>query len=53
MAGLFSYGYVVLLSDFYLLLMHVQTVGNISYPMGDWAAPGIEYKVDLLSAFFW
>ena len=35
-----------------LLLIHVQTVGNISYPMGDWAAPwGIEYKVDLLSAF--
>ncbi|MBL24163.1 MAG: cation:proton antiporter [Rhodospirillaceae bacterium] len=35
-----------------LLLLQVLAGGPISYPIGDWAAPwGIEYKVDLLSAF--
>ena len=34
------------------LLREVLSVGAISYPIGDWAAPiGIEYKIDLLSAF--
>tara|TARA_B100000674_G_C37965606_1_gene974431 strand:- start:1192 stop:2667 length:1476 start_codon:yes stop_codon:yes gene_type:complete len=34
------------------LLMEVLSGGAISYPIGDWAAPiGIEYKIDLLSAF--
>jgi multicomponent Na+:H+ antiporter subunit D len=35
-----------------LLLLQVSGSGPISYPIGDWAAPwGIEYKVDMLSAF--
>ena len=35
-----------------ILLLQVNETGTISYPMGDWSAPyGIEYKVDLLSAF--
>ena len=34
------------------LLLQVLSSGLISYPIGDWAAPwGIEYKVDILSAF--
>ncbi|MEQ8193515.1 MAG: monovalent cation/H+ antiporter subunit D family protein [Rhodospirillales bacterium] len=34
------------------LLFQVNAEGVISYPLGNWAAPwGIEYKVDLLSAF--
>lgn len=35
-----------------LMLAHVLTEGTISYAMGGWAPPwGIEYRVDLLSAF--
>lgn len=34
------------------LLQSVLTTGSISYPIGGWAAPyGIEYRVDILSAF--
>ena len=34
------------------LLMHVIDHGTVSYAIGNWAPPwGIEYRIDLLSAF--